>query len=134
MPRKAVGGRAVTEQMGAASAALMELNDHWIAYLGWRKGEAENRLRATGDLDDALAGVSGSAPPAAAAGPEGGAGGLSPWAVGLGSAATGGDQTAWDLSAAEDAPAGDATDDRAGLWAGWAAAGEPDAEEAEAPR
>jgi hypothetical protein len=132
MPRKAVGGRAVTEQMGAASAALLELNDHWIAYLQWRKGEAENRLHATGDLDDALAGGTDPVSPAAA-GPEGGAGGLSPWAGGLGSSADGGDLTAWDLPAAEDAPAANAPADHAGLWAAWAAAGEPDGDEAEVP-
>lgn len=132
MPRgKAVGGRAVTEQMGAASAALLELNDHWIAYLRWRKAEAADRLRATGDLDEVLAdlGEPGGGDSAAPPAPDEGAG-ISPWAA----AGPGADLVAWDLPAAADGEAAGTTASGSGIWADWAAAGEPADEQAEAAR
>jgi hypothetical protein len=121
--------------MGAGTAALLELNDHWIAYLRWRKGEAENRLRATGDLDEVLAGLGGAAAPgpvideAAAPGA-----GLSPWAAAA--PADGAALAAWDVPGGDPSPDGAGADPAApdGLWGAWAAAGEPEMEEAEAPR
>ena len=135
MPRKVVGGRAVTEQMGAASAAMMEMNDQWIQYLRWRKGEAENRLRATGDLDDALTDLGGTpAPPPRGPDTDGAAGGLSPWATGLAGPADGsGDLAAWEGPGGEEPPI-PGGEERAGLWADWTTAGELEPSEAEGVR
>jgi hypothetical protein len=134
MPQKAVGGRAVTEQMGAASAALLEQNERWIAYLRWRKSEAETRLRASGDLDEALAALGGS-PTAGRPDSEadGASGGLSPWATGglAGPPAGSSDLAAWELPGDDALPP---AEDQAGLWASWAAAGEGDAEAVEGGR
>ncbi len=117
--RKAVGGRAVTEQMGAASAALLELNEQWITYLRGKKEEAAGRLRATGDLDEVLAGLGTPAGQTAGV-PLDEAAGISPWAVAAG-------PDGWDPAAAPAEAAADPAP--GGLWAEWAAAGEPVIEE-----
>lgn len=130
MPRKSVGGRAVTEQMGAASAAMLELNDHWIAYLRWRKSEAENRLRATGDLDDILATLNGGADPPPLA-PLEGAAGLSPWATSAAGIPTGAREAEDDPANAALPASGEGAP--AALWDDWFRAGEPVDELADDP-